>query len=392
MPTNFSFSDNSLAEPTYLSRGLFTTGPGGGVDDRTSFSAAALNQSIESPGDVDIFAVTLVAGQRYTFDVDDGAGDSSDIDLELDLINNEGLRVASSDDSSGSDDPRLVVTVNTTGVYYVAVHEDENDYVNGGYRFVNRDDDTGDYTLNVSTPSLPRLTALTDGANSRSYGDTAQRVLALGGNDILNMNGGNDIALGGAGNDILRGGIGSDELVGGDGTDRLEGQSGSDALVGGSARDFLYGGSSGDDLLGGTGGDLLLGETGNDDIDGNSGNDQLYGGDGADFVRGGTGVDVLYGGAGADTFHFLANEAPASSRSIEDRIEDFQEQDTIDLSDLLLGELSFGGTGRNSVRVVELTNGYYDVRVNLDFDSASEFEILVDSIGNFRPSRDDFIL
>ena len=390
MPTNFSFSANSLAEPTYLSRGLFTTGAGGGVDDSNSYSAAALNQSIERAGDVDLFAITLAAGQRYTFDVDNGTAGATRVDLQLDLINSEGVQLATNDNSTG--DPRLAVTVNATGVYYVAVHAAGNDYVNGGFRFLSRDSDTGDYTLNVSTPSLPRLTVLTEASNDRNLSNAAERVLALGGNDILDLNGGNDIAFGGAGSDILRGGTGDDELVGGDGADRLVGQSGSDALVGGGSADVLYGGENGDDLLGGTGGDLLLGERGNDDIDGQSGNDRLYGGDGDDFLRGGTGIDVLYGGAGEDTFHFLPNEATASTRSNEDRIEDCQTQDKIDLSDLLLGQLGFGGTGRNTVHGVPLTSGDYDVRVNLDSDAASEVEILVDTIGNFRPNRDDFIL
>ena len=49
-------------------------------------------------------------------------------------------------------------------------------------------------------------------------------------------------------------------------------------------------------------------------------------------------------------------------------------------------------TAANQVRVVELASGYTDVRVNLDNDAASEFEVLVKPAGNFDLIRDDFIL
>lgn len=396
MPNNFSFSSDTLADATYLTRAIFTDGSGSGVDNPSYDSAAALGQSISPRDDVDVFSIALVAGQTYVFDIDNGSGGSSYVDLQLDLINSRGSRVESSDNPGGNTDPRLVFEPDETGIYYVAVHQAQNDYVNGGFRFQNDGRDTGDYTFNVSSPDLPALSALTDGDNTRNYSDRSQRVLALDGDDVLDMNGGNDIALGGAGNDEIQGGGGSDELVGGSGRDRLEGQSGKDALVGDSGNDVLYGGSNNDNLNGGTGNDLLIGDSGRDRIWGEAGNDKIFGGEDNDFLRGGAGIDTLYGGAGEDTFHFLRGEAKAGSSSVEDRIEDFQDGDLIDFGDLYSGELRWRGTGSftddHQVRAVVFDNGYIDVRVNLDDDSSSELEVLVDLEGNTRLGADDFIL
>ncbi|TNC75006.1 hypothetical protein FHG71_00775 [Rubellimicrobium roseum] len=335
--------------------------------------------------------MTLTAGRRYYFDADD-ITNGNDVNLEVDLIDSAGRRVASSDPATAGADPNFSFVAASTGVFFVAVHQSATDYVNGGFRFIGQSADLGDYAFNVSTSFQPEQFILSGARDERTFNDLAQRVLALGGNDEINGRGGNDVLVGGSGNDQLRGGSGGDELVGGSGNDRLRGETGEDALVGGIGNDLLYGGADGDDLQGGGGSDLLLGERGADTIWGGSGADDLYGGDGSDLLRGGLGLDLLYGGGGADTFHFLPGEAPASDRSIQDRIEDFSELDVIDFGDLILGQLGFGGSGRNTVRVVELTSGYFDVRVNLDGDSASELEILVDTIGGFRPDRSDFIL
>ncbi|WP_210527061.1 calcium-binding protein [Rubellimicrobium arenae] len=396
MPTNFSFSSNTLTDVTFLSRALFTSGSGGGVDDPRSQSIIATNQTIESSGDVDVFAISLKAGQTYTFDIDRGAGGSNSIDLQLDLINDRGSRVATSDDAGGGDDPRLVIKPDTSGIYYVAVHQDRNDYINGEFRFDDDGSDRGDYIFSLSTPKLPSLQSLSDSSNDRSFSDSAQRVLALAGNDTLRMRGGDDIAHGGSGNDQLYGGSGTDELFGSTGDDRLFGGSSRDMLVGGSGFDRLYGGDGGDDLNAGAGNDLLLGESGADTIWGESGKDRIYGGGGDDFIRGGFGVDTLYGGTGDDTFHFLRGEGPASDVQVEDRIEDLESGDRIDFSDLYSGTLEWRGTGSFTdafqVRAVVLENGYIDVRVNLDFDSGSELEVLVDIDDGSSLGSSDFIL
>lgn len=392
MPLLFSFDASSLATAGTLDRADFTKGSYPGLDYPGQYSAVAPNQSIATSGGVDVVALTMVAGQTYRFDIDDAS-----IDLELDVINQKGIRVGGSDNYNGGKDPFLSFTAPQTGTYFIAVHHASNDYVDGSFRFEGTPGPTGAYQLAISTPTLPAYRyVLTNGAESLSYSDNGQVVKALGGNDYILLNGGDDIGIGGEGHDSLFGGAGRDELSGGAGRDRVEGGSGDDALRGGAENDRLHGGAERDALSGGSGNDLLAGGTGNDTLWGDSGGDTVYGEAGDDFLRGGTGLDVMYGGAGADTFHFLPGEAPPNSYATEDRIEDFQIGDAIDLSDLAWGTLGWRGAGAftaaNQVRVVELDSGYVDVRVNLDGDAAAEFEVLVKTAGNFDLIRDDFVL
>lgn len=392
MPLTFSFDASTLASAGYLDRADLTTGSYPGLDYPTYFSGVAPSQSIATSGGVDVFAMTLVAGETYKFDIDSGA-----IDLELDIIGQTGLRVATSDNYNGGTDPFLSFTATQTGTYFVAVHHASNDYVNGSFKFMGVSGPTGPYSFAVSTPTLPSYGyTLTNSADSRTFSDNSQTVRALGGSDTAWLNGGNDIGLGGDGDDSLYGGMGHDELSGSTGRDRLYGDAGDDVLRGGSDVDRLYGGAERDGLSGGSGSDLLSGGSGNDILWGESGSDTLYGEEGNDVLRGGEGLDVMYGGSGADSFHFLPGEAPANDYATEDRIEDFQVGDRIDLSDLAWGVLAWRGsqgfTGANQVRLVELSSGYTDVRVNLDSDATAEFEVLVKTAGAFDLFKDDFIL
>lgn len=396
MPTPFAFDASYITTAGYLDRADFTTGSAPGVDYPTHYSALAANQSISTYGGVDVFAITLVAGETYTFDIDNGTGGSSYIDLELDIISQSGIKVGGNDNANGGLDPFLRFTATQTGTYFVAVHHSSNDYVNGSFEFERTGYHTGDYRLVVSTPTIPKVHVLTNYSEYRSYSSGLnETVKALGGNDTILLNGGNDIALGGDGNDSLSGGSGSDELSGGAGRDQLDGGAGDDVLRGGLDHDTLRGGTERDALTGGSGHDLLYGGSGHDTVWGESGNDVLYGDGGNDILRGGSGIDRLFGGSGADTFHFLPGEAPPSDSSVEDRIEDFQIGDLIDLSDLAWGTLTWRGTGSltgaGQVSVVRLANGYTDVRVSLDADAASEFEVLVKTSG-FSLLKEDFIL
>jgi Ca2+-binding RTX toxin-like protein len=391
MATQFSFDASYLQTAGTLERAYLTKGTYPGLDYPNYASGVAPDQSISTRGGVDVFAMTLVAGQTYKFDIDNAS-----IDLEIDIINQAGQRVGGNDDSSGSDNPFLSFTASRTGTYFIAVHHAANDYVDGFFDWERPSAPTGSYRFFVSAQTMPSYSYnLSDASQSLSYSNNSQEVLADGGNDAIWLNGGNDIGLGGSGSDRLYGGSGMDELSGQSGSDRLEGGSGDDVLRGGSEGDRLFGGTERDGLSGGTGDDQLSGGSGRDTLWGEAGRDTVFGGDGDDFIRGGGGLDRLYGGAGDDTFHFLRGEAPASSYSNEDRIEDFRVGDRIDFSDLLFGELGWRGargfSAANQVQVVELSNGYTDVRVNLDGDSASELEVLVRTSG-FDLLREDFIL
>jgi len=342
---------------------------------------------------VDVFAMTMIAGQTYKFDLDNGT-----TNFEFDIIDQAGRRIATADNTLSGLDPFLSFTAARTGTYFIAVHHAANDYVDGSFAFERTDSPTGSYRFSVSTPAVTSYRYdLSDLSQSRSYSDNSQTVRAFGGNDAIWLNGGNDVGLGGAGSDSLYGGAGKDELSGGSGQDRLSGGSDADVLRGGSDADSLYGGTERDGLSGGEGSDFVSGGDGHDTLWGENGNDRLYGGSGNDFLRGGGGLDTLFGGAGADTFHFLRGEAPASSFAAEDVIEDFQIGDKIDLSDLAWGTLAWRGSGGfqytgPEVRAVNLQSGYTDVRVNLDHDAAAEFEVLVDLEGFSTLIRDDFIL
>ncbi|TNC46937.1 hypothetical protein FHG66_17755 [Rubellimicrobium rubrum] len=392
MPTTFSFDASSLLSAGTLERADFSTGSYPGLDYPTYFSAVAPAQSIATSGGVDVFAMTLISGHTYKFDIDGGA-----TDLEFDIIDQSGQRVGGADDYNGGTDPFLSFTATQTGTYFIAIHHAANDYVDGSFQFEGSASPTGRYQFSVSTQSLPSYSyTLTSFTDSKSFSANSQTVRAVSGNDSIWLNGGDDIGLGGDGADTLYGGDGMDELSGGTGADRLDGGLGDDVLRGGADTDRLYGGTERDGLSGGAANDVLFGGTGDDTLWGEAGADTLFGDQGHDFLRGGDGLDVLYGGAGADTFHFLRGEAPASVYAAEDRIEDFQIGDRVDLSDLAWGVLTWRGSSAfsaaNQVRIVELKSGYTDIRVNLDSDPAAEFEVLLKTAGTFDLLSQDFIL
>lgn len=410
MPTSFSFAANTIVTPTYLALASLSRGPAQGVDDPAEDSAVALGQSVEVQGDVDVFAVSLLAGQTYRFDVDDGAGDGTggSVDLEIDVIDQRGTLILSEDGSDGLDDgsvstldPDLTVTVNRSGTYFVAVHAQADEYQDGTFSFdIDGFGGVGDYGLVVSTPSLALTTKLSGGSDKQAFGNTANKVQAGAGNDKVRLLGGDDVATGQDGNDKLFGGDGTDELVGAEGNDKLKGDSGDDVLAGGDGNDKLLGGDDDDAISGGSAGDRLIGSDGADILWGEEGDDAIAGGDDDDFIRGGTGIDSMLGGAGADTFHFLPGEAGFDGDFNEDEILDFEVADVVDLSDLVLGTLAFVGaggfTGTDQVRVIDYRDpagdGYQEVRVTLDADASTELAFLVDTVGNFTLNSSDFIL
>ncbi|WP_331774714.1 calcium-binding protein [Sulfurospirillum sp. 1612] len=100
------------------------------------------------------------------------------------------------------------------------------------------------------------------------YGETADTISALGGDDYIESGAGDDVVNGDGGNDTIYG------------------QDGNDTINGGEDNDTLYGGND------------------NDVLNGNDGDDTLYGNDGDDTLYGGKGTDVLYGGTGNDTYVF----------------------------------------------------------------------------------------
>lgn len=384
MATRFDFDTSFPSTAVQLERANLTLGDYAArwFDYPGWYSAVSPNQSIATRGGVDVFAVTMVQGQTYEFDID-----LAQLNLEIDILDQSGRRVASADGANL--DAFLEWTATQTGQYYVAVRHADNEYT-GNFNWQRDTLQTGDYKFTfAASPSAiympgPGNTWSFGTANDNYYfNNNANEVRGNGGNDTLQLRGGNDIALGGAGADRIFGELGMDDLMGDSGNDRLFGGDGDDVLRGGLDNDVLYGGNGRDGLLGGSGGDLLFGEASNDILSGEGGNDVL---------RGGTGVDILLGGAGADQFRFVNGEANASSINTTaylDSIQDFSraQGDKIDLRGAYgtdtTGILDWiGGAAFTAAYQVRATNvnvqpGYLEVQVNLDRDAAAEIEILV---------------
>ena len=102
-------------------------------------------------------------------------------------------------------------------------------------------------------------------------------------------------------------------------------------------------------ILNGTpGDDLIRGKGGDDEIDGGVGNDRLKGGGGSDVIRDGEGMDRMWGGSGADTFVLTGGDGE------RDQIKDWESQDTIDLSEWGvhdISELSFQSLSNGQIRI-----------------------------------------
>jgi len=215
----------------------------------------------------------------------------------------------------------------------------------------------GDFAIDGTPPPPPPVNlSLTEGDDVETFGDGADRVYALGGDDVINMTGGDDFVDGGAGDDELylgagndraNGGTGDDIIYGEGGDDRIRGEAGNNRLFGGDGDDVLTGDIDNDLLVGGNGNDILqldngdnaaYGDAGDDAIYGGSGNDTIFGGDGDDLGFGEAGIDVLVMGDGNDTVSAGAGDDVVYGQAGNDVIEGGDGNDTL-----------FGGSGNNSL-------------------------------------------
>ena len=122
--------------------------------------------------------------------------------------------------------------------------------------------------------------------------DKKDRILAEGGDDLINGGRGSDHVDGGEGDDVLCGGRGNDTLEGGPGNDVIFGEEENDTIVPGPDDDRVLG-SEGDDKLigyGGQPGSII--DNGIDILDGGFNNDVIIAG-GADSLYGFTHNDKL---------------------------------------------------------------------------------------------------
>ena len=149
---------------------------------------AATSGVINTPGDTDLFKVTLLAGTSYIFDLSGTTGGLKDPYLYL--YNSDLIELAYDDDTGGGGNASIGFTVTTTGTYYLGAM----DYGTG----------IGAYSLSARTVTATSSTAGTSGAD---------RLLGTSGIDILSGLAGNDWLTGGGGNDVLDGGSGIDRAA-----------------------------------------------------------------------------------------------------------------------------------------------------------------------------------
>ena len=98
--------------------------------DRRATVTAAIGDGRNLAADVDLFSVSLAAGETLTIDIDAATlAEPSGLDSYLRLFDADGVQVAANDDAAGSLDSLLSFVAPATGIYYVGVSA----YGNSGY-------------------------------------------------------------------------------------------------------------------------------------------------------------------------------------------------------------------------------------------------------------------
>jgi len=250
------------------------------LDD--DLDAGSFSGVLETYGDQDWIAITLVSGVTYSFNshMESPAGGEPLVEI----YNGAGLRLMSNSAGGVGDNTQATFVAPATGRFYVAISTDDD----GG---------PAEYSIEfVSDPTPTTLPlglgdeSVVAGNNTRVTGGTGNDTITAGGSCEVHGDQGDDVITAG-GNSRLFGGLGNDTL-----TLEAFGQA-----YGGAGNDKLFGsGTSGDNLHGGDGDDSLSAGGGSDNLVGGNGNDVLDAGDGNDFLMGGNGNDVLLGGSGPD--------------------------------------------------------------------------------------------
>ncbi|GLS00207.1 hypothetical protein GCM10007859_02110 [Brevundimonas denitrificans] len=281
-------------------------------------------------GGVEYYAITVVAGETVTFDIDGASFDST-----LRLMTSAGDELATNDDNnadgSGGTDSLITYTFGSAGTYYIQVARWLS---NVGETFTSGPPPAGQtYRLNVSSPSQTPVPMTLVG--STLNGDAGADTLIGGaGVDVLNGGADDDTLTGAGGADTINGGDGTDTAVyvgmrsaytisvsggvttiaGPDGTDtvsNVERLQFSDGLFDATGAPLPTGpinGTSGSDSLTGTAAaNVMNGLEGNDFLNALAGDDTLNGGEGDDFLTGGEGSDALNGDNGVDTASYLTS-------------------------------------------------------------------------------------
>ncbi len=259
-------------------------------------------------GGVEYYAITVVAGETVTFDIDNASFDST-----LRLMNSGGLELANNDDDAGDGGPatdsRLTHTFASGGTYYIQVAQWISN--SGGTFTSGAPSAGGTYQLHVSSPSQTPVPVTLIG--STLNGDAGNDVLNGGtGTDTLNGGDGDDTITGGGANDTINGGLGTDTAVySGNrsaytisvsgGVTTVAGPDGTDSLTNVERLQFA------DQVTDATGAPLngaINGSAGADILNGDAGANTINGLAGDDIINGGAGNDTIDGGDGTDTAVF----------------------------------------------------------------------------------------
>src|SRR5689334_178640 len=120
-------ADGASASWAALPGGSGTAAEGPGSDTVTGSTGTSSTMSggtsvrgyINGAGDQDWYAVTLTAGQTYTFALS-GFGVGALSDSYLRLLNSSGTQVAFDDDSGPLSNSKLTFTASTSGTYYIS--------------------------------------------------------------------------------------------------------------------------------------------------------------------------------------------------------------------------------------------------------------------------------
>ena len=272
--------------------------------DEDNRDVGSFSGALETYGDQDWIAVTLVSGVTYSFASHMVAPAGGEPLVEI--YNGAGQRLMSNSAGGIGANTLGLFVAPATARFYVAISTDDDggpaeysiEFVANGpattLPLTTGNDDLGLLIANgTRVMGGTGNDTITAGAVCEVHGDQGDDVITAMGNSRIFGGLGNDTltleafgeAYGGAGNDMLFGsGTAGDNLHGGDGDDTLSAGAGGDKLIGGNGNDVMDGGPGNDLLVGGSGNDVLLGGGDGDRMVGEAGNDVYFVEDTSDLV------------------------------------------------------------------------------------------------------------
>jgi hypothetical protein len=170
------------------------TAEGVGPQGTAITGGASVAGNLNYAGDADIFGTSLINGLTYTVEQRGSAtGEGTLADPRLFILNSFDTVLADDDDSGVGFNAREVFTAAFTGTHFIQARDFG-------------DNNSGTYRVQVSAGVANNL-------NNNIIGTAAaDGVIALGGNDTVNLGAGNDTMTGGQGRDVLVGGVGDDRF------------------------------------------------------------------------------------------------------------------------------------------------------------------------------------